>query len=235
MNAAKGAGVIQGAGQATATPIRDTDFRNADFLAWLASGPAPMRKGERTRRDLVLACARLLSAEPFDALTVARLCGAAGVAHGTFYVYFENLNAIAAEVLGQFVDYIQLALRAAAREPGDPSRNTTDAYMRIFEAHAGLMKCLVTGIDTFPEARTAFQRLNNEWIKTVVRAQRRAEPGNPRSDEDLMRRAYALGGMVDQYLTALHVTADPWVEALSRDRDAVLDLLTDLWKRGMQP
>lgn len=209
--------------------------QESGFLAWLSGGELPLRKGERTRKALVLACARMLADEPFDRLTVAALCGSAGVAHGTFYVYFENLNAISAEVLGLFVDFVQLELRAAAREPGDASRNTTAAYMRIFEAHPGLMKCLVTGIDTFPEARTAFQKLNHEWIRTVVRAHRRADPGSGRSEEDLMRRSYALGGMVDQYLTALYVNADPWIGALSQDREAVLDLLTDLWKRGMQP
>lgn len=219
----------------TARKTSEIDSRQADFLVWLAGGDVPARKGERTRRELISACARLLSAEPFDALTVARICGSVGVAHGTFYVYFVNLNAICAEVLGLFVDYVQLELRTAARAPGDASRNTTAAYMRIFESHAGLMKSLVTGIDTFPEARAAFQKLNNEWIQTVVRAQRRAEPESGRSDADLMRRAYALGGMVDQYLTALHVNADPWIIALSQDRDVVLDLLTDLWKRGMQP
>jgi AcrR family transcriptional regulator len=157
------------------------------------------------------------------------------VAHGTFYVYFDSLNAIAAEVLGLFVDYVQLQMRAAARLPGDASRNTTAAYMRIFEGHPGLMKCLVTGVDTFPEARDAFQRLNHDWAVTVVRAaQARGQPIG-RSEADLMRRAYALGGMVDQYLIALHVNGDPFIAGMSSDRDAVLDLFTDLWKRGMAP
>lgn len=129
---------------------------------------------------------------------------------------------------------MQREMRAAARLPGDASRNTTAAYMRLFEQHAGLMKCLIMGMEAFPEARTAFQRLNNDWAKTVVRSLRHSAAGADRSDEDLMRRAYALGGMVDQYLTALHITEDPWIGALSDDREEVLDLFTDLWTRGMQ-
>jgi AcrR family transcriptional regulator len=219
----------------TARKTFEIDKEESDFFGWLSEGELPRRKGERTRKELISTGARLLSEDPFDSLTVAKLCGSVGVAHGTFYVYFENLNAISAEVLALFVDYVQLELRAASRKPGGASRNSTAAYMRIFEAHSGLMKCLVTGVDTFPEARTAFQKLNNEWIKTVVRAQRRVDPESDRTDEDLMRRAYALGGMVDQYLTALHVNGDPWINALSQDREVVLELLTDLWERGMQP
>lgn len=209
------------------------DFQGT-FFDWIVRDRDTRRKGERTRIDLLASCARLLSSNPFDTVTVSALCSTAKVAHGTFYIYFENLNAISAEVLSLFVDFIQLEMRAAARLPGDATRNTTEAYMHIFERHAGLMKCLVTGIDTFPEARAAFQRLNNEWARTVVRALRRMNANTDQSDDDLMRRAYALGGMVDQYLIALHVTGDPWVEALSKDRDQVLDLLTDLWKRGAQ-
>ncbi|MEZ5676244.1 MAG: hypothetical protein R3D81_13780 [Thalassovita sp.] len=32
----------------------------------------------------------------------------------------------------------------------------------------------------------------------------------------MMRRAYALGGMVDQYLTGLFVAEDPWIASISQ-------------------
>lgn len=215
-------------------PAEQGDNRNV-FSDWLVNDRAQLRKGERTRKELIVTCSRLLAVEKFDTLTVSALCKAAGVSHGTFYVYFENLNAILAEVLGLFVDFIQLEMRAAARRPGDATRNTTEAYMLLFEENAGLMKCLVTGLDTFPEARVAFQRLNNEWARTVVQAMRRKGVGADCTEDYLMRRAYALGGMVDQYLTALFVSDDPWVRALSGNREEVLEMFTDLWKRGIAP
>ena len=49
-----------------------------------------------------------------------------------------------------------------------------------------------------------------------------------------MRRAYALGGMVDQYLTALFVTDDPWISSISQDPEAVIATLTDIWTKGTQ-
>ena len=207
----------------------------SEFCAWLAGDRTSLRKGERTRKDLMVTCAALLASEPFDRLTVSGLCNAAGIAHGTFYVYFDNLNTILAEVLGLFVDYVQIQMRSAARQGGDPVRDTTAAYYALFEANAGLMKCLVMGIDAFPEARGAFQRLNNEWATTVVRAcKRQSEAGQSAEEEEMMRRAYALGGMVDQYLTALFVTEDPWLAAISRDPEAVISTLTSIWTKGMQ-
>lgn len=204
------------------------------FCDWLAGDRENLRKGERTRTDLMVTCARRLASEPFDRLTVSGLCKAAGVAHGTFYVYFENLNTLLSEVLGLFVDYVQIRMRSAARQGEDPVRDTTAAYYTLFQANAGLMKCLVMGIDAFPEARAAFQRLNNDWAKTVVRALKRQNKTGQSTEDELMRRAYALGGMVDQYLTALFVTEDPWIAAISPDPDAVISTLTTLWMKGMQ-
>lgn len=211
-----------------------TDTSDEDFFVWLAQGREGMRKGARRRSDLLLAGARFLSDHPLEHLTVAAICKAAGVAHGTFYLYFPDRHALSSAVLGAFVDHVQLRMRAASRLPGDRARNTTAAYMRIFAGNAGLMKCLVVGVDSFPEAREAFQRLNRDWAETVVRALRRDAADN-RDEAELMRRAYALGGMVDQYLSALFIARDPRIAALSQDREAVLDTLTDLWKRGMAP
>ncbi|SMO63707.1 transcriptional regulator, TetR family [Thalassovita litoralis] len=206
----------------------------SEFCVWLAGDRASLRKGERTRKDLMVTCAELLASEPFDRLTVSGLCKAAGVAHGTFYVYFDNLNTLLAEVLGYFVDYVQIHMRSAARQGGDPVRATTAAYYALFKANAGLMKCLVIGIDAFPEARAAFQRLNNEWAKTVVYSVKRQNQAGHSAEDEMMRRAYALGGMVDQYLTGLFVAEDPWIASISQDSEAVISTLTDIWMKGMK-
>lgn len=206
----------------------------SEFCAWLSGDRANLRKGERTRKDLMVTCADLLASEPFDRLTVSALCKKAGVAHGTFYVYFDNLNAILAEVLGLFVDYVQIQMRSAARQGSDPVRDTTAAYFALFRANAGLMKSLVMGVEAFPEARGAFQRLNNEWANTVVRTLKRQNRAIQTAEDEMMRRAYALGGMVDQYLSALFVFEDPWLASISKDPEAVIATLTNIWTKGMQ-
>jgi AcrR family transcriptional regulator len=210
------------------------DRAQSEFCNWLVGDRESLRKGERTRKDLMVACAELLASEPFDRLTVSGLCKAAGVAHGTFYVYFDNLNTILAEVLGLFVDYVQILIRSAARQGEAPVRDTTAAYYALFKANAGLMKCLIMGIDAFPEARATFQRLNNDWAEIVVRSLKRQSQAGFSNEDEMMRRAYALGGMVDQYLTALFVTEDPWIASISQDPEAVIATLTDIWMKGMK-
>jgi AcrR family transcriptional regulator len=198
----------------------------SEFCAWLAGDQESLRKGERTRKDLMVTCAELLASEPFDRLTVSGLCKAAGVAHGTFYVYFENLNTILAAGAWPLCRLRSNtnALGGAARQ-ATPSGILRRPITRCSKQNAGLMKCLVMGVDAFPEARAAFQRLNNEWAKTVVRLfeQTEPEPDLLRKCE-MLRRAYALGGMVDQYLTALFRHRRP-VDCLRsrQDTEAVID------------
>lgn len=212
-----------------------SETADQSFPDWLAQGRAALPRGERTRRDLMIAAAELLAGQKLDALTVAATCARTGVAHGTFYIHFPNRNALAGAVLQAFVDYLHEAMRAAARGVPDPVRATTAAYMRLFADNAGLMRCLLTGGDALPAAQAAFQRLNHDWAATVAAAAHRRHGAAARPEADLMRRALALGGMVDQYLTALHITGDPQVIALSQDSDALLDLFTDLWTKGMAP
>ena len=216
------------------TSPEQTPPKPEPFLLWLGQDRDRMRKGERTRLELLQSGALFLGANSLESLTVSAICQHAGVAHGTFYLYFKDRHDLAGDLLSKFVTYLQIQMRASAGHAGDPVRNTTATYYQLFKAHAGLMKCLVMGIDAFPEARTAFQRLNREWAHTVARAHDKPPKADQFTKDELMRRAYALGGMVDQYLTALFIMEDPGLRSVSQDPDTVINTLTNLWTKGMQ-
>ena len=173
-----------------------------------------------------------------EALTIAGICAQAKVAHGTFYIYFANRNAAIDDVLLRFSAFVQARMRAASQlQPESPTRAATATYMGLFEQNIGLMRCFLRHLDTFPAARTAFQELNRAWLELVVAsAERRLRrAGRAVAHDELMRRAYALGGMVDQYLAGLLLDHDPHMAAFSRDREALADTFNLLWERGMEP
>jgi AcrR family transcriptional regulator len=214
--------------------VKPVRIKSEPFSSWLGKNNDHLSKGARTRITLLQTGAHYLSENSLDSLTVSAICQQAGVAHGTFYLYFKDRNGLVGDLLSMFVDYLQIQMRASAKQAGDPVRNTTAAYFLLFKAHAGLMKCLVMGFNAFPKAQTAFQRLNNDWAKTVVRVHSKNHRNDQATEDELMRRAYALGGMVDQYLSALFVAKDPWLGAISQDPDTVINTLTNLWTKGMQ-
>ena len=210
------------------------------FARTLLDAAAAGRKSERTRARLQAAACRLLETAPPSELKVADICAAAEVAHGTFYVYFRDTRHLLADTLTRFVGFVQDAMRRAARgRGGDRVRSTTAAYVELFERNSGLMRCLVSRLDDFPEAADAFETLNRQWATTVVdaRLRRLAAEGGPNgvTRDELVRRAYALGAMVDQYLIALLFGRDQTLSAVSRDREAVVRTLSLIWERGMEP
>jgi len=210
------------------------------FADAVSGAAANGRKSERTQARLRAATCRLLEFVPPAELKVADICREAGVAHGTFYVYFHDIHCLLADTLASFVGFVQSAMRGTATGTGhERVRSTTATYVELFERNPGLMRCLVSRMDDYPEAMTAFQTLNREWTATVVDARlrrlAREYHAEAPSREELLRRAYALGGMIDQYLIMLHFGRDDALAALSRDRDAVIDTLSLIWERGMEP
>jgi len=195
------------------------------------------RKGERTRAGLLLAGCRLLDRMPLASLTVSEICRKAGIAHGTFYIYFADRQDFVGVLLLRFANHLKDVMQAASLAAGDTVRNTTAGYCRVFEENPGLMRCLVGHLAEFPACRQTFQKLNRDWSSRIVASEERRLAAVGRAGrvphDELLRRAYALGGMVDQYLTELILNRDKTLARVSKDRNAMVDTLTSIWKQGM--
>lgn len=208
----------------------------ADFALVLEREAATpgLRKGERTRLRLLAAAARLLARpgqEPGE-LQVAAITAEAGVALGTLYRYFPERPALLEALVAAFARFLEERL-AASRQgpPGSQERvgAATLAYVRLFRANPGLMRCLL-GLGRESAAWTgAFRRLNRAWNGRVAAALAAEQGAAPAA---LLPTAYALGGMVDEFLTTLYLRRDPALAHLAGDEAAVAALLTELWWRA---
>lgn len=204
-------------------------------LAFLSEGRP---KGERTRAQIQIAACQVLEGNGPRDLTIASVCDEARISNGTFYIYFPDRAALLDTLLMGFVEFLQTSMRAASMGRSDGTiRAATAAYFELFIQNRGLMRCLVHHLDGFPEAQKAFHKLNRDWVETVVASVQRHMQRDDRNDavvkQELLRRAFALGGMVDQYLSSLLLSQDPHLIDISQDRETVLDTLALIWKRGM--
>lgn len=211
---------------------------SASLKNWLEAQRDVLKKRERTSLSLQIAGCDLLDRESLSQLTVSKLCKEAGIAQGTFYLHFQDRHDFVSHLLQAYIAFLQVQMKQASQyESEDSVRATTAAYYHLFEANLGLMKCLIHHLEDFPETREAFLRLNREWADSVTHStmKRWKSKGITQlfSQEDLQRRAYALGGLVDQYLNVLLLHKDPYLKSLSDDKEAVIDSLSDIWKRGL--
>lgn len=211
----------------------------ARVLLQAAKG-ADLRKTDRTRLKLLAAAADLLAGEgDVVALRVADVASGAGLAHGTFYRYFADRREIVEAVVADFARFLREAMsKVRDGKPGSPERvrATTLVYLRVFRANPGLMRCLM-GLGAESDGfRAGFHALNRDWNHRVAAAiaARRAEmdDARPVSPDTLLPLAYALGGMIDEFLAQLYLRRDPALAALVDDEETVAALLADLWCRG---
>src|SRR5206468_2489177 len=72
-------------------------------------------KGERTRYRLKVGAARILETKGYQDMRVSDLCKSAGVALGTFYVYFKDKMDISTEVILEFGAELYAQARVASR------------------------------------------------------------------------------------------------------------------------
>ncbi len=217
---------------------RSENHQTFNFGQTLLFEARNQRKRNRTQAELYNAGCALLNRVSPASLKVSEICDEAGVAHGTFYIYFPNRQTFVANLLLHFVDFLQIAMhRASKAQDKDTVRATMRAYYQLFEQNTGMMKCLINNLEEFPSSQLAFHKLNREWATIIVTSSEKKLAHSGRagkiSRDELYRRAYALGGMVDQYLSAHLLNRDPFLNNISQDRQAVIETLCLIWKRGM--
>lgn len=217
--------------------MNDTDLNFAEHLASRAEAEG-LRKAERTRLRLQAAIARMLlgDTEPGE-MRVADIVAAAGVAHGTYYNYFADVGAGIETLVGDFATFLyrQLDLaREADRETRASHANYV--YARLFRINAGLMRCLLGLRREDSAARKAMQQLSESWNKRVARgiARRRKQTFDNEAAlyAALLPTAYALGGMIDDFLTQLYLRQDPALASLAGNDQRIAELLNEIWSYG---
>lgn len=200
--------------------------------ALLRAADAPdIRKIERTRLRLLASMATLLSegTELVD-LRVADVVEKAGLAHGTFYRYFVDLPAAIESLAGDFAVFLYEQLsNAKIGDSGSRERVkfATLTYVKIFRANTGLMNCLKSLRREDTTFRKAYIELNHGWNMRMAAAIARRRGTS--SQSSVLPIAYALGGMMDEFLTQLLLRKDPALAHLADNDDTVAELLTDLW------
>lgn len=208
------------------------DFAKALLAA--AEGPA-LRKVERTRLRLLasLAASLMAGVERTD-LKVAEITAKAGLAHGTFYRYFTDMPAATEAMIEDFSAFVHDRISAVrAGETGSRERvlGATLLYARLFRRNAGLMRCLIGLGGEATSFAKSYQRLNRDWYGRVATAIARRR-GEKTSHRLFLPAAYALGGMIDEFLTQIYLRKDPALAHLAGEEEKIAELLTDLWCFG---
>lgn len=200
---------------------------------------APRQKGERTREQLKIATAKMLGEKGYHGLRVTDITECAGIAEGSFYVYFSDIKDASLTVLTALLE--EFADRAAASETPRTRFEAIQAanrrWLALCRANAGLIRCVFQLGDEEPDFAELVQRTNRSWYERISRSvlKRRRDLGR----EPVLLVVYFLGGMMDEIVRKLIVYPDPEfhnvLKSLRANDEAVADAASLIWVRVLDP
>lgn len=210
-----------------------------DYLENRLSEAPPKQKGLRTRERLKLATAKVLEQRGYHAMRVIDITESAGVAEGSFYVYFKDKTEAAQTVLTALLEefFPLLADAPPSGTPFDSIRYTNRQWIAVSRANSGLIRCILQLGDEIPEFSTLAQRTNRLWFERI--AHRVTRQGSGLSARHALLLAYLLGAMMDELVRKLIIHPDPGLLALLGEIGAEDTLLADaaslIWLRILYP
>ncbi|MGE0556337.1 MAG: TetR/AcrR family transcriptional regulator [Gemmatimonadales bacterium] len=209
-----------------------------DYLRRRLEDDPPAQKGERTRARLTLATAEMLEARGYHAMRVADITAAAGLADGSFYVYFKDKReaslAALSTYLSEFVD--RFAPLEAVGRSFESIRMAQRRWLDLCRANAGLIRCLFQLGDQEADFARLVERTTRDWHRRVAASMEAARPGDA---EARLLAIYLMGSLMDELIRKLIVFPDREFRTLLRawgaDDEAVLDAVCLLWIRLFDP
>jgi AcrR family transcriptional regulator len=198
--------------------------------------PALTARGARTRARLASAARELFEEHGYLATGVNEISAAAGVAYGTFYIYFSSKE----EVFGEVVRDLHLEVRAiAAAEPhrgSDPAsliERANRGFFRAYQRTARMQRVVEQAATVNPRQALERREANRYWRERARRAITEWQiDGKVPRNIDAVYAANALGAMVDRFAylwfvlgedhdfeTAVHQVTHLYCRALGIDHE----------------
>ncbi len=192
--------------------------------------PAPATaRGQRTRQKLLDAAEEVFGERGFDATSIAEITQRAGVALGTFYVYFPHKEAIFVEL----VDELGARLRKVTTEAVAGLKNRMEierAGFRAFLAFAGKHRNLYRLVR---QAEFVDPAAFKRYYRTIADGYVRGLEGAMRAGQIRKAHAESLAWALMGIADFVGMRFVLWQQK-GDDVDAVLDEIVDFIARGIE-
>lgn len=194
--------------------------------------PAPRprtRRGQDTRAGLLRAAESVIGEVGFAAASIADITRAAGIAQGTFYIYFQSKDEVFRELVVEMGRLTRAFLAEAVADAPDrltAERRGLRAFLGFVVQRPALYNIVMEARVVAPDAyRAYYTTFARGYAQNLGIAAREGEirPG------DAEIRAWALMGMA----VTLGERFSLWESGVNLDR--VVDEVFDMLERGLRP
>lgn len=202
-----------------------------------AETDAPAARGNPATRALIMeAGVRVLDRTNFFDIGVDEIVQEAGLARGTFYIYFRDkydlLAALARRVNQELFEQSHVHLEGPTA-PYDRIRLSLRRVISFWEQHANFVRAIQQMSLSKPEFLELDQQLRMSFVHQIQRDIERniAEGHAPAIDARVA--AKALAAMMDKFCLAWFALDEPPYPGAKDHIEDVTDNLAQLWYRGV--
>lgn len=210
-------------------------FHLVSFLRERSDRRAGRTKRARTRNALIAATAEQMETHGYAALTIDGITESAGVARGTFYLYFSNRSEAVFAVRRKFSALMR------ARRPRHPRGSNHYRvlfamnlfYVRTYRLNARLLAGREALVQDQPRSALLRDFLNNRWARLILRDIIRRKGLDPDLERDRrsMLAARAAIAMSDELLREALIYDSPLMKDLGQDDELLAEVMSVLWYR----
>lgn len=174
----------------------------ATYLEVQAQEIKGTRSAKKTRLRLLAALARLLEEARFGDIKVVDITKAAGLAKGTFFIYFETKEEIVEELITQYLQFERPTIPHSLPdgEPYEGVLTIVEWYERTFAVNHGVLGCMIrlAGVNAY-YAKLWRERnavLLERWVPLALGTLHL----NSKHREVLQHIMHSVGAIMDQSL-----------------------------------
>ncbi len=142
-------------------------------------------RGEATRRAILSAAEQVIGARGFNDASITDITREAGVAQGTFYIYFKSKDEVFAELVVEMGRLLRQALNEATAGAVDrlsAEKEGLRGFLAFVTAHPNLYRIIQEALFVNPDAyRGYFQSFADGYREALAEAEKAGEirPGDP--------------------------------------------------------
>lgn len=186
------------------------------------------QRAATTAEQLLGAARQVFEKKGYQGTTVGAITAAANTAHGTFYLYFKNKEDVFARVMASIVDEMYLEARSPwSDDPRETLAQATRGFLRVFEAHRGLWRCLLEGMHQSKAIEEMWMGLRRPFIDRIAHNLDRAVEGGLARPMNTQLAAHSLAAMAEWTAFTHFELFQPGPAHGSMDELA--ETITDLW------
>lgn len=220
--------------QVRKSKIASSEFDFFDIVGNAEADGKKRTKGEKSKLKLLQAAVDIFREVAFHAARVSDICAKAGMAQGSFYLYFRDKDSLASELIEILLEQLTNHVLHVPHfdDPFDAIKESNRRYAAFFRGSGQINRAISQITDALPETRVATDRVNVQIAQRVADGIARRMPETKTFERQRLALAYGMVAMIDGLYFGYFGSNESSIQGLFKSDDELIEFASVLWYRA---